>query len=91
MRMLATTIWRMAVPVCAALALASCGQAEEEERTLDTSAEDLGGGDFIVSEEDPDAVPVDTPDVPMTPVPQGEQGETAVEPATGPAEPAGGQ
>ena len=31
---------------------------------------DEGGGELIVTQPDPDAVPVDTPDTPMTNVPE---------------------
>lgn len=62
------TIARSILPLGAALALAACGEAEET--TYEADAEDLSGGELIVTEEDPDAVPVDTPDTPMTPVPE---------------------
>ena len=65
------TVARPAIPAMAALMLAACGGAEEET-TLETDVEDLSGGDFIVTEEDPDAVPVDLPETPMTPVPEDE-------------------
>ena len=63
------TIARSFLPLGAALALASCG-GEAEEPTYEADAEDMSGGELIVTEEDPDAVPVDTPDTPMTPVPE---------------------
>jgi hypothetical protein len=60
---------RLAVlPLAAAMALSACG-AEPEETTLETDTVDQSGGELIVSEADPEAVPVDTPDTPMTPVP----------------------
>jgi hypothetical protein len=90
MRMIAA-ISRLAMPLGAALALAACGPAEEEERNLEAGADDLSGGEFIVNEEDPNAVPVDTPEVPMTPVPESELNEGTAEPASGAAEPAAGQ
>ncbi|QZD91388.1 hypothetical protein K3162_07325 [Qipengyuania xiapuensis] len=68
------TIARSILPLGAALALAACG-GEAEEPTYEADAEDMSGGELIVTEEDPDAVPVDTPDTPMTPVPEeGDEG-----------------
>ena len=69
---------RILAPALAALALAACGAAEEEEVVYEADVEDVSGGELIVSEEDPDAVPVDTPDTPMTPVPVDEE-EAAAE------------
>ena len=69
---------RILAPALAALALAACGAAEEEEVVSEADVEDVSGGELIVSEEDPDAVPVDTPDTPMTPVPVDEE-EAAAE------------
>ena len=63
------TIARSILQLGAALALAACG-VEAEEPTYEAYAEDMSGGELIVTEEDPDAVPVDTPDTPMTPVPE---------------------
>ncbi|MBT8427224.1 MAG: hypothetical protein KJO02_04260 [Erythrobacter sp.] len=65
----------LALPLFAALALAACGQ--EQETTYEADATDLGGGELIVTEEDPDAVPVDTPDTPMTNVPDDTATDTA--------------
>ncbi len=65
----------LALPLCAALALAACGQ--DQEATYEADATDLGGGELIVTEEDPEAVPVDTPDTPMTSVPDETAGDTA--------------
>ena len=59
---------RSLLPLGAALALAACG-GEPEEKTYEADAEDLSGGELIVTEKDPDAVPVDLPDTPMTNVP----------------------
>lgn len=59
-----------ALPLTAALALAACG-GQPEETTYEADAEDVSGGELIVTEQDPDAVPVDTPDTPMTNVPEG--------------------
>lgn len=64
----------LALPLCAALALAACGQ--EQETTYEADATDLGGGELIVTEEEPDAVPVDIPDTPMTNVPDDTAGDT---------------
>ena len=51
----------------AAIALAGC-QAQEPDVT--TNAEDRSGGELIVRDADPAAVPVTVPDTPMTPVPE---------------------
>lgn len=68
---------RTALPLAAALALAACGA--KEETTYEADAEDVGGGELIVTEQDPDAVPVDTPDTPMTNAPaEGAAAEDAV-------------
>ena len=58
-----------ALPLAAAFALAACG-AEPEEPTYEVDVTDEGGGELIVTQPDPDAVPVDTPDTPMTNVPE---------------------
>ncbi|KWV95056.1 hypothetical protein [Erythrobacter sp. AP23] len=60
-----------ALPLAAALALVACGEAEDT--TYEVGATDEGGGELIVSEEDPNAVEVDLPETPMTNVP--EEGE----------------
>ena len=52
----------------ALIALAACAQ-EPEKKTYEADVEDVGGGELIVTQEDPDAVPVDLPETPMTPVP----------------------
>ena len=46
---------------------------EDVEPTYEAGVTDVGGGELIVSDEDPDAVPVDVPDTPMTNVPPGEE------------------
>jgi hypothetical protein len=56
------------LPLAAAFALAACG-GEPEEPTLEAGMDDTGGGELIVTEEDPAAVPVELPETPMTPVP----------------------
>ncbi|MBO6527516.1 hypothetical protein [Erythrobacter sp.] len=57
-----------ALPLAAALALVACGEAEDT--TYEVGATDEGGGELIVSEEDPNAVEVDLPETPMTNVPE---------------------
>lgn len=44
--------------------LAACGA--QEEKTYEVDATDESGGELIVSDVDPEAVPVDTPDTEMT-------------------------
>lgn len=61
---------KAAVPALAALALAACGQ--QEEKTYEADAEDMSGGELIVTEQDPAAVEVDIPETEMTMVPGGE-------------------
>ena len=56
------------LPAVLLLGLAAC--SEPEERTYEVDATDESGGELIASTPDPDAVPVDTPDVEMTNVPQ---------------------
>lgn len=51
-----------------ALTLAACGGAEEET-TYEADVTDVSGGELIVTEETPGAVPVTLPETPMTPVP----------------------
>lgn len=58
----------LTLTLAASFALAACG-GEPEETTYEADATDVGGGELIVTEEDPAAVPVDTPDTPMTNVP----------------------
>ncbi|MEL6878128.1 MAG: hypothetical protein AAGL68_08540 [Pseudomonadota bacterium] len=58
---------RILAPVLAALALAACGEAGDT--TYDTDVVDEGGGELIVDQPDPNAVPVDLPETPMTNVP----------------------
>ena len=77
----------LALPAAAlALSLAAC--SEPEEPTYEADAEDLSGGELIVSEATP-GVPVDLPETPMTPVPEGEDGaapDAAAEATPAPAE-----
>ena len=58
----------IALPLAAMLGLAACSQADED-KTYEADAVDQSGGELIVTDEDPDAVPVDTPDTAMTPAP----------------------
>ena len=46
---------------------------EDVEPTYEAGVTDVGGGVMIFSDEDPEAVPVDVPDTPMTNVPPGEE------------------
>ncbi|MEX0341852.1 MAG: hypothetical protein AB3N06_04640 [Erythrobacter sp.] len=62
-----TPILTAALPLVAALGLAACGA--QEDTTYAVDATDEGGGELIVAEPAPEAVPVDTPDTPMTNVP----------------------
>jgi hypothetical protein len=63
-----TRLANFALPLAAALALAAC--AEAEDTTYEVDATDEGGGELIVTKQQPDAVEVDTPDTPMTNVPE---------------------
>jgi len=56
------------VSSASALALAACAEAEDTTYEVDATA--AGGGERIVAEQQPDAVEVDTPDTPMTNVPE---------------------
>ena len=67
-----------AITLTAALCLAACG--EPEETTYEVDAVDQSGGELIVTDEDPDAVPVDTPDTAMTPAPT-EEADTSAMPS----------
>lgn len=58
---------KLLLPGAFALALAAC---QAEEPTYEADAEDLSGGELVVSPEDPDAVAVDLPETPMTPAPE---------------------
>ena len=75
-----TTIFaaKALLPLPAALlfALAACGEAEEP--TYETDVVDESGGELIVNEPDPNAVPVTIPETEMTPV---EEGTATTEPA----------
>lgn len=63
----------IALPLAGVLALSACAK-EAEEPTYEADATDESGGELIVTEEDPNAVPVDVPETEMTPVaPEGEE------------------
>jgi hypothetical protein len=57
---------RLALVPLAALALAAC---QEEPVDLEPAAEDQSGGELIMEPVDPNAVPVEVPETPMTNVP----------------------
>lgn len=61
-----TTLAKSTLPLGAALALAACGGAEEEDVEYEVGAEDLSGGQLQTSETGEDAVPVDLPQTEMT-------------------------
>lgn len=65
-------VTKIFLPMGAACALAACGGQDESERTFTTDTVDKSGGELIVTEQDPNAVQVNTPDTPMTNVPPGE-------------------
>lgn len=67
----------IALPLAAMLGLAACSQADED-KNYEADAVDQSGGELIVTDEDPNAVPVDTPDTPMTPVPTDEASQSAM-------------
>lgn len=72
---------RSVLPAAALLlALAACAP-EAEEKAYEVGAEDVGGGELQVSEADPDAVPVELPETPMTNVPAEEPVEEPAAPA----------
>lgn len=64
---------RLALATAAALSVAACNQAED--KTYETDVVDESGGELIVTQPDPDAVPVDLPETEMTnvPVTEGEE------------------
>ena len=75
MRKVTTRSRRLAalMPLSAALALtlAACGQAEDEDVTVEPAVEDVGGGELIVTEDDPNVVDVTLPETPMVNVDEG--------------------
>lgn len=62
-----TQLTKAILPLGAAFALSACA-AEEEETTYEPAVEDISDGELQVAPQDPDAVPVDLPETPMTPV-----------------------
>lgn len=76
--MTSPTLRKCLLPLAAAFALTACG-GTEEETTYEADVEDVSGGELIVSEPDPNAVQVDTPDIAMTPVPVETPSATPVE------------
>ncbi|MBT2134825.1 hypothetical protein KK137_10805 [Croceibacterium sp. LX-88] len=66
-----SSVAKFLFPLAATCALAACGQ-DKTERTFTTDTQDKSGGELIVTEQDPNAVQVNTPDTPMTNVPPGE-------------------
>ena len=70
----ASTALKTLLPLGTALALSACGG--NEEKNYEADATDVSGGELIANPEDPNAVPVDTPDTPMTPVPEDSMEET---------------
>jgi len=77
-----TTLAKTALPLSAALALAACGgseapadepAAEQTPNTYATDVEDLSGGEIVITQEDPNAVPVELPETPMVPADNSEE------------------
>ncbi len=64
---------RLTLAVGAALAVAACNQAQEE-KAYEADVVDESGGELIVTQPDPDAVPVDLPETEMTNVPASDEG-----------------
>ena len=63
---IATSSLRALLAGAGLLGLAACQQPKEE---YSTDVVDKSGGDLVVEEADPNAVPVDVPDTEMTNVP----------------------
>lgn len=78
---------KILLPGIAALALAACGSQDETPPTYEAGATDEGGGELIVSTPDPNAVQVELPETPMTPVPNATASPTGTEAATATASP----
>lgn len=76
------------MPLSAALAftLAACGQSDDEEMTVEPGVEDVGGGELIVTEDDPNAVDVNLPETPMVNVDEGADDASADTAEEAPAE-----
>jgi uncharacterized protein GlcG (DUF336 family) len=64
---------RITLAMVAALAVAACNQAQEE-KSYEADVVDESGGELIVTQPDPDAVPVDLPETEMTNVPASDEG-----------------
>jgi hypothetical protein len=78
MRKFDKTIAFAVLPIAATMAIAGCGQSAET--SYETDVVDESGGELIVSDVDPDAVPVDLPETEMVNVPADEgDGESAEE------------
>ena len=75
------TASRALFPLAGALALAACG--DSEDATYETNVVDESGGELIVTDPEAEAVDVELPETPMTPVPADE--EAAAEAAPTPA------
>ncbi|WP_338241730.1 hypothetical protein [Aurantiacibacter hainanensis] len=74
-----TTLARSILPLGAALALAACGGAEEEDVEYEVGAEDLSGGELITRDPEEKGVPVDIPETEMTMASDEEIAEAEVE------------
>ena len=61
------SITNPALPMLGLFALVACGQPAET--TYETDVVDESGGELIVTQPDPNAVPVDLPETEMTNVP----------------------
>ena len=69
----------LALPLAVMLGLAACSQGDE--KTYEADATDQSGGELIVVDEDANAVPVETPETAMTPVPTEETAQPAATPS----------
>jgi hypothetical protein len=79
---------KILLPGLAALALAACGSQEEKAPPTDeVGATDVSGGELIVSTPDPNAVQVELPETPMTPVPNATASPTGTATASPTASP----
>lgn len=64
---------RLTLAAVAALAVAACNQADED-KTYEADVVDESGGELIITQPAPDAVPVDLPETEMTNVPVSDEG-----------------
>ena len=78
---------KILLPGMAALALTACGSQDEPPPTHEAGATDVSGGELIVSTPDPNAVQVELPETPMTPVPNATASPTGTATATATASP----